>query len=219
MRSLRARPFPHPSHRMPQIAHTATSELLYLLHQDPAELREALAEMRPADIAEGLRDLPTDAAAKVMAALPFDLAVEVFDEPELAHHRCGMLLRMDDPTAGQLIDAMSSDQQADLFREIPEGERKRLLKVLPESARESLKQLLKYAPETAGGIMTTEFASIPANWTVEQALHFISEVGRAKETIYAIYILDPLNEKLVRVVSLRELVVAKRDANAVEVGR
>ncbi len=204
---------------MPQIAHTATSELLYLLHQDPAELREALAEMRPADIAEGLRDLPTDAAAKVMAALPFDLAAEVFDEPELAHHRCGMLLRMDDPTAGQLIDAMSSDQQADLFREIPEGERKRLLKVLPESARESLKQLLKYAPETAGGIMTTEFASIPANWTVEQALRFISEVGRAKETIYAIYILDPSNEKLVRVVSLRELVVARRDANAVEVGR
>jgi magnesium transporter len=204
---------------MPQITHTATSELLYLLHQDPAELREALAGMRPADIAEGLRDLPTDAAAKVMAALPFDLAAEVFDEPELAHHRCGMLLRMDDPTAGQLIDAMSSDQQADLFREIPEGERKRLLKVLPESARESLKQLLKYAPETAGGIMTTEFASIPANWTVEQALRFISEVGRAKETIYAIYVLDPSNEKLVRVVSLRELVVAERDANAVEVGR
>jgi magnesium transporter len=203
---------------MPQIAHTALSELLYLLHQDPAEFREALAEMRPADIAEGLRDLPTDAAAKVMAALPFDLAVEVFDEPELASHRCGILLRMDDRTAGQLTDAMSPDQQADLFREIPQRERTRLLGVLQESTRKSLENLLKYKPETAAGIMTTEFASIPSNWTVEQALRFISEVGRAKETIYAIYVLDPSSGKLLRVVSLRDLIVASRDAGVMEVG-
>jgi magnesium transporter len=203
---------------MPQNAGTTTPELLYLLHQDPAELGEALAQMRAADIAEGLRDLPTDAAAKVMAALPFSLAVEVFDEPELAHQRCRMLLRMDDETAGHLIDAMSSDQQADLFREIPERERTRVLKVLQESTRESLKKLLKFAPETAGGIMTTELASIPSNWTVEQALRFISEVGEAKETIYAIYVLDPSNGMLVRVVSLRELLVASRDASVMEVG-
>ena len=126
---------------------------------------------------------------------------------------------MDDQTAGQLIDAMSSDQQADLFREIPERERTRLLKVLPEPTRESLKKLLKYEPETAGGIMTTEFVSVPSNWTVEQALRFISEVGQAKETIYAIYVLDPSNEKLVRVVSLRGLLVANRDASVVEIGK
>jgi len=58
---------------------------------------------------------------------------------------------------------MSSDQQADLFREIPERERSRLLKLLPDRTRESLKKLLKYAPDTAAGIMTTEFTSIPAN--------------------------------------------------------
>lgn len=197
----------------------STSQLLYLLHQDPADLLEALSQLRPEDIAEGLRDLPSDAAARVMAALPFDLAVGVFDEPELASKRCELLLRMGDATAALLIDAMSSDQQADLFREIPERERNRLLKQLPDGTRESLKKLLEYRPDTAGGIMTTEFASVPANWTVEEALRYVTEVGRAKETIYAIYVLDPSDQRLVRVVSLRDLLVAGRTESVAEAGK
>lgn len=193
-------------------------ELLYLIHKDPALLQEALTQMRPPDIAEGLRKLPTDAAAHVMAALPFDVAVQVFDEPELTRERCGMILKMDDETAGLLVDAMSPDQQADLFREIPEKERGRLLKLLPPPSRQSLQKLLEYAPETAGGIMTTEFATIPSTWTVEEALRYISEVGAAKETIYAIYIIDPANQALVKVVSLRELLVGDRAANVMNVG-
>src|SRR4030095_4210230 len=126
--------------------------------------------MRPADIADALRELQPDAAAKVMAALPFDLAVQVFDEPELERHRCDIVMRIDDASVGPLIDAMSADQQADLFREIPDAERPRLLRKLEPSTREALKLLLKYPTDTAGGIMTTEFVSMPTNWTVDQAL-------------------------------------------------
>jgi magnesium transporter len=193
-------------------------ELLYLVHSDPTELAEALEGMRSADIAEALTDLPPDAAAKVMAALPFDLAVQVFDEPELEGHRVDIVRRMEEQGAVTLIDAMSSDQQADLFREMPNAERPRLLKLVDPETREQLTLLLRYRPDTAGGIMTTEYVSMPATWTVQQALDHISQVGRAKETVYAIYVLDPNSRKLVHVVSLRELMVAGRDATVIEVG-
>ena len=196
-----------------------TPELLYLLHGDPSELAEALVGMRPADIAEALRELQPDAAAKVMAALPFDLAVQVFDEPELERYRCDIVLRIDPASVGPLIDAMSSDQQADLFRELPDDEgRQRLLKKVEPSTREALKLLLKYPPDTAGGIMTTEFVSIPTNWTVDQALRHIREVGNAKETVYAIYVVEPTDRSLVHVVSLRDLMMADRSLQ-VGVGR
>ena len=203
---------------MPNAAQKTTPELLYLIHKDPALLQEALGQMRPADIAEGLRDLPPDAAAEVMAALPFDVAVDVFDEPELSRERCGLILRMDDGTAGSLVDAMSSDQQADLFREIPEKHRARLLKLLPQSSRPPLEKLLQYAPHTAAGIMTTEFATIPSTFSVDEAIRYVSEVGKAKETIYAIYILDADNRRLLKVVSLRDLIVADRATNVMSVG-
>src|SRR5262249_12477009 len=132
------------------------AELLYLLHADPAELESAIQGMRAADIAEALVTLAPDAGAKVLAALPFDLAGQGLDEPELSHVRCDVVQRLDDPVAGPLIDAMSADQQADLFRELPERDRSRFLKLLDKPTQAALEMLLEYLPDTAGGIMTTE---------------------------------------------------------------
>ena len=100
-----------------------TPELLYLLHGDPHELAVALEDARAADVAEALRHLPPDAGAKVLAALPFDLAVQVLDEPEITYERVEIVRRMGEGEAAALIEAMSSDQQADLFRELPEKDR------------------------------------------------------------------------------------------------
>ena len=143
----------------------STPELLYLLHGDPADLADALSGMRAADIAEALRELKPDAAAKVLAALPFDLAVQVFDEPELVHDRCAIIQHMDERSIGPLVDAMSADQQADLFRELSDKDRSRLLKQLDAPTQQALRLLLRYPPDTAGGIMTTEFVSMPTTWT------------------------------------------------------
>jgi magnesium transporter len=183
-------------------------ELLYLLHGDPGELAEALAGMRAADVAEALRDLPPDAGAKVLAALPFDLAVQVFDEPELTSHRVEIVRRMGDAAAATLIDAMSADQQADLFRDLPPSDRKRFLEPLDDGTRRAIELLLRFAPDTAGGIMTTEFVSVPVTWSVQQTLDHVAQVGRAKETIYAIYCVHPDTHALLHVISLRDLMLA-----------
>ncbi len=196
----------------------APPELLYLLHGDPSELAEALAGMRAADVAEALRELGPEPGAKVMAALPFDLAVQVFDEPELDRHRAGIVSCMPPQAAAALAEAMSADQRADLVRELRETDRVKILKLLEPPTRRSLEMLLEYPTESAGGIMTTEFVAIPATWTVEEALRYIGEVGRAKETVYAVYVLDPQDQRLVHVVSLRELMTAERAAVVTAVG-
>jgi magnesium transporter len=196
---------------------TATPELLYLLSGDPVEFSQVVAGMQPADVAEAIRDLSPAAAARVLAALPFDLAVQVLDDPEL-EHRTAILRQMDVAAAVPLIDAMSSDQQAELFRELPEAERERFLPALARHTREGLELLLRYPPESAGGIMTTEVLTVPATWTVEQALQLIRRVGGAKETVYAIYVVDPDSKRLRHVVSLRELVLSDRNQPVTEVG-
>ena len=204
---------------MIEISPHTVAQLLYLVHSDPEELQEALGELRAPDIAEALKELPPDAAAKVMAALPFDLAVQVFDEPELTRHRCAIIQKIDPSKVGLLIEAMSADQQADLFREVPADERNALLARVREPTRVSLRKLLKYPPESAGGIMTTEFVSVPSDWTVHQTLSLIREVGGRKETVYAIYVLDQDEQTLEHVVSLRELMTSDREDNVLEVGR
>ena len=65
--------------------------------------------------------------------------------------------------------------------------------------------------------MTTEFASVPATWTVERTLQHIRDVERTCETVYAIYVLDPAAENLVGAVTLRQLIAGRPEASILSV--
>jgi magnesium transporter len=56
--------------------------------------------------------------------------------------------------------------------------------------------------------MTTEFVAVPPTWTVGRTLEHLREVERTRETIYAIYIVEPKSGKLLNAVGLRRLVVS-----------
>ncbi|MEP6693006.1 MAG: CBS domain-containing protein, partial [Gemmatimonadaceae bacterium] len=193
-----------------------TPELLYLLHGDPSDLAEMLSTMRAADVADAINRLDPPAAAKVLAALPFDLAGQVLDQPEL-EDKAKIFGALVPAAAAPLIEAMSADERADLFRRLSEPERARFIKLLGAETKKELERLLDHAPDTAGGIMTTEFVSAPGSWTVDETLRYIGEVGGAKETVYMIYVLDR-EQRLAHVVSLRDLLLAERHAMLMDVG-
>jgi magnesium transporter len=192
-------------------------ELLYLLAGDEQDFVDTCANLLPADIAEAMNDLPREAAAKVAAALPFHLAVELFDEPSL-EGRDELVERLPDAVAIPLIQAMSADQQVRLFRDLKEADRARLLHVLDAPTRNQLRMLMSYPPQSAGGLMTTEFVGVPAGWTALDVRRHISQVGEAKETVYAIYVLEEKTQKLARVISLREVVMAESETPVIEIG-
>ena len=128
---------------------TVAPELLYLLAGDPVEFAAVVGGMQPADVADALRALPPAAAARVVAALPFDMGVLVLDDPAL-ENRVEIVRAMDGQTLKPLLSEMSADRQAELFREMSEQERTRLIPALHPKAQEALQLLLRYPPESAG---------------------------------------------------------------------
>jgi magnesium transporter len=66
--------------------------------------------------------------------------------------------------------------------------------------------------------MTTEHVEAPATWTVERALAQIRAGGHPHRPVYAVYVLDPEDHRLVHMVTLRELVMADPAATLLEVG-
>ena len=196
---------------------THSPELLYLLSGDPADFHELIRGMQAADITDVLHKLSPAAAGRVLAALPFDLAVQIIDDPEL-EERWAIIQSVEPSLAASLVEAMSDDQRADLFRVLPEDARARLLPAIHPKAQEALRTLLTYPPETAGGIMTTQYLSVFATWTVDQTLDLVRRVGGAKETIYAIYVLEADSRRLKHVVSLRELILSDRTRAVGEIG-
>ena len=57
--------------------------------------------------------------------------------------------------------------------------------------------------------MTTEFVGVPSSWTVAETLQYVRQVESTRETVYAIYVLDPKTKALVRAISLRRLITGE----------
>ncbi|WP_439497012.1 magnesium transporter [Bosea sp. (in: a-proteobacteria)] len=174
-------------------------------------LAQTLAREHIADIVETLNDQDEDTVAAVLLALPFDRAVEVLDQPELAAASEALAL-LPEARAAQFLSAMAADRVTDVVREFDEPLRLRMLGRVDHETRATLNRLLTYPEQSAGSIMTTEFVSVPADWTVSRTLDYVRHVERTRETIYAIYVLDPAAGTLLRAVSLRRLISAEPQA-------
>jgi len=185
-------------------------ELEQAIGAGPDRIWSAARDIKPVELADALTQMPDTKAAKVIEALPFDTAVATLDQPELAN-KAAIICRVETAIAGSFLEAMSADQQADVFRQLTRVDRQRLLPTLDPASRKGLELLLTYPPNTAGGIMTTELLAVPSDWTVGQTLDFVRSHAKTAETIYVIYLVDPEDGRLVQAVSLRELILAKAD--------
>jgi len=174
-------------------------------------LLAAVASEYVGDVIDQLNDLTTEEAAAVIAHLPPDRAVEIFDRPELSASG-DLMLALPQPFAAAVLKGMSADRAAETLRQLDPVQQTALLALLDFQTAASLKGLLAYRPSSAGSIMTTEFVSVPATATVAQTLRHIREVAHSRETVYAIYVLDPQTARLLRTVTLRRLITGEPEA-------
>jgi len=178
----------------------------------PEAVREAVSEFHPEDIAELLEDLSAREAVVLVRALPTETAADVVER--LSPHRQVLVFNaIDTGRAVELLGEMDPDDRVDLLQELEEDDATALLVALerrePEAAEE-VRELVRYEPETAGGLMTTEFASLPPDTKVWEAMEAARRFGREDmaEMLYYIYVCGPRGE-LLGVVSLRDLILSE----------
>jgi magnesium transporter len=185
---------------------------------NPAFLTASMIEERAPDIVEALNDMPRELAVAVLLHLPPDRAIEVLDQPGLEREP-ELVTLMPRATAASLLAGVSADRLADIFQQVKEPHGSALLDLLDPDTRVNIRRLLEYPKDTAGSIMTTEFVSVPSTYTVRQTLDYIRHVESSRETVYAIYVLDPLTKTLVKTITLRRLITADPDAPVLSVAR
>ncbi len=183
---------------------------------DPAALAERLAHQYVADIVEVLNGFEHEEAAAILDHLPLEIAVGVFDTPGLDGAE-ELIVLLPREKGAAILTGMSADRAAEIVRYLTEPPRSELLGLMKPEERAALDRVLAYPPESAGSIMTTEFVSVPSDWTVARTLDHIRSVERTRETVYAIYVVDPRTQRLLRAVSLRRLISGEPDQNILEI--
>jgi magnesium transporter len=164
---------------------------------DSNELREAWWLLSKEDRLEGFRLLDRDEAEEFFT----DLTPR--DQAEL-------LLTLRQPERRLWLRDLAPDDAVDLLQELDEEERPALLALLDDATRREVTVLMAYEEDEAGGLMSSRFARLRPDMTVDEAVSYLRKqavAGVELETIYYIYVLEA-DQRLIGIVSFRELFAA-----------
>lgn len=171
-------------------------------------LKPLLAQMNEADLAEIFDETDEDMLVLLFRILPKDLAAEtfVFMENDTKEK---LLKKLNDIEIKAVMDELFLDDTVDLVEEMPANVVKRLLALSDKETRNHINEILKYPKDSAGSIMTIEYASLHPEMTVEEAFERIRKTAIDKETIYTLYVKDRAN-KLIGLVSAKDLMISHK---------
>jgi magnesium transporter len=165
-------------------------------------------DFEPADLADVLAALDDDERVAVVQALPAELSSQALAEmPEDAHAE-ETLAALDPERAGEIVGELDDDDAADILREMDPADKERILSTVEHRAE--VDRLLRYEPETAGGLMTTHLVTVRDTATVEEALEAIRRQAEEVEDFYQVFVVDG-DRRLVGILPFKDLVVSRPD--------
>ncbi|WP_437629296.1 magnesium transporter [Clostridium paraputrificum] len=185
-----------------------------LLNYTQEELEEKIEDIHPADVLDLLHDNEDD-FFKILKRLP-DWFIAAILEEEDDEEKYEILKKFSENKQKKILGEMSSDELTDLVGVLDEEEIKDVLKKINEEDRKDVYKLLSYEPDTAGGIMATEFVSIRENKTIEKTLKYLQKEAPDAESAYYLYVINKENV-LKGVVSLRDIVCNDFDTKISEI--
>jgi Mg/Co/Ni transporter MgtE len=124
--------------------------------------------------------------------------------------------RLDNETATDILEEMEPDEAADVLDDLPDARSDELLESMEPEQAEDVRELMAYDDETAGGLMTTELVAIKENITCDETIDRLRELAPKAESSYYVYVVDD-EERLVGVLSLRDLVIAPPETHVSDI--
>lgn len=189
-------------------------ELKLLLSSDSKKIKKLLANIHPADILDILHE-DEDNIRQLINQLPNDIIADVIEEEDDEKYQYELLKLFSDIKQREILDKMSKDEITDLINELDAVEKQEILNKIAQDDKKDIEQLLKFKPDSAGGIMTTEYISIGAGNTVENTLKYL-QANADKDASYYLYVVDSKNI-LKGVVSLRNIVSSSFETKIIDI--
>jgi Mg2+ transporter MgtE len=188
-----------------------------LLHDRSMRLRvsaDKIADLHPADIAEIIGDLNRLESQEFLNTLDVKQLADTLEEiePEL---QASLVRQMSDEKVADVLEEMGPDEAADLLAELSPERSEDLLDLMEKDEAADVRKLLKYPEDTAGGIMTTEFASVRRELTADQTIQALREKQEEAETLFYVYVVDA-DGRLEGVFSLSRLIFARPESRVEE---
>jgi len=163
----------------------------------PADIADIIEQMNPMQRADVIENLDIHTAADVLPEASPEIQAAIIEDINMEH-------------ASDILEEMDPDEAADILGDLSHERSEQILKEMEPDEAEDVRELLVYQDETAGGLMTTDYIAITDTMTAQETIDRVRELEPDAETIYYLYAVTT-EEKLVGIISLRDLIVAKPD--------
>lgn len=177
-----------------------------ILRGEDERVLELLENCHYADIAEVITDLYDESRIKLFSLLNHEQAAGVFAEVD-SDDFIELYSTLNREQKISILDLMSDDDIADIMVDLPEEVKERMVLLLDKEDAEEVRELIGYAEDTAGGIMTKDFVALRVDMSVEQAMEQLRATAPDAETVYYVYVVDK-EDVLVGIVSLRQIIIS-----------
>ena len=162
----------------------------------------------PADLGDVLGSLDEETRLEVVEALPPNVSgpalVEMADEHQ-AEETLELLAERSPEAARNIVDELADDEAADLVGGLDPADQERLLASVED--REEIEELLRYDPETAGGLMTAAVVTVRASETAGDAIDSLRRQAEEIEDFAQVYVVDD-GDHLLGVLPIKALVTS-----------
>ncbi|MBC7362209.1 MAG: magnesium transporter [Candidatus Aminicenantes bacterium] len=169
----------------------------------PALVAEFLSALTPQEIWEILSHLSPSLRGEIFSHLDEDVQLE-------------MIQALGRDIMGKLLSDMPPDDRVDLVKQLSERQREAIIPAMAQAEREDLRRLIAYPEGSAGSVMTSDYAVLTPELTVDEAIAKLRREAPDKETIYYSYVVDD-QQRLIGFVSLKDLILAPPGARVSDI--
>jgi magnesium transporter len=175
---------------------------------DPEAVKAMIVALHPADVAEMLNMVGRpESRRQVFALLDAPTAATVVTRLSPAI-RTEILESLSTDQLRRIVEELESDDAADLLEAVAAQRAQAVLEELPGPVAARIQQLLKYPPDTAGGLMKSEYAAVLEGATVEEAIEIVRTLAEAVADIHNVLVVDH-RFHLLGVLPLARLILAR----------
>ncbi len=169
-------------------------------------IRKVVSYFEPADIAETWSEFTHAERLRLFNILDAKFAADIF---EFLREDQMIELLTDLPTAKMIgvLNEMSPDDRTDLFAALPTEEVEKIIPLLDAEEQKRARELLAYKGNTAGGLMTIDYITVPDDTNIAHALRELRAHGRDIDFIQNIYVVDKVH-RLQGIIPLKDLLTA-----------
>ena len=177
-----------------------------IAHGNAREMEKLFEKQEPIDIAHALEDATDDETTHFLSLVSDEHLANILEDAE-PKERNRLVALLGNHRLLFIFPFMEKDDIVDILGEMEIGRQKSLMNLMKTEDRRIITDLLHYPPESAGGIMTTQYLALRNTMTVEEGFNTIRKIGPRTEQIETIYIVDD-KKKLMGYVDLRDLLSA-----------